>query len=320
VQDESVPSPARRPVVDLADHDLFTADGIRLSARHEPALSEVEPALPGDEPDGEPGGEPGGEPDGEPPARSLAFVVAHGFTGSWRRPDMQAIVAALRPVGAVIGFDFRGHGGSAGLSTVGDLEVADLEAAVAWARELGYERLVTVGWSMGAAVAVRHAALRRGVDAVVSVSGPSRWHFRGTVPMRLVHRAIESRPGRAVAASFYGTRIVSSGWDPPPAPPDAVVGLIAPTPLLIVHGDADPFLPLDHAYWLAAAAREPVDLWLERGFGHAETAASPDLVRRIAAWACAAVDKADGKAVDKADGKAVDGADAPAAPSARMRG
>jgi pimeloyl-ACP methyl ester carboxylesterase len=288
VQDEPVPSPARRPVVDLPDHDLFTADGIRLSARHETALSEAalsEAALSETE-------------------RGLAFVIAHGFTGSWRRPDLQAIVAALRPFGGVIGFDFRGHGGSAGVSTVGDLEVADLEAAVAWARELGYARLVTVGWSMGAAVAVRHAALRRGVDAVVSVSGPSRWHYRGTVPMRLVHRAIESRPGRAVAASFYGTRIASSGWDPPPAPPDAVVGLIAPTPLLIVHGDADRFFPLDHAYWLAAAAREPVDLWLERGFGHAETAASPDLVRRIAAWARAAVDRADD----------------PRAPSARMRG
>jgi fermentation-respiration switch protein FrsA (DUF1100 family) len=99
-----------------------------------------------------------------------------------------------------------------------------------------------------------------------------------------------------VAAAAFGTRIVASGWDLPPYPPDAVVGRIAPTPLLIVHGDADPFLPVDHARWLAAAAREPVELWLERGFGHAETAATPELVARIARWGQAATGVADGSA------------------------
>jgi pimeloyl-ACP methyl ester carboxylesterase len=219
--------------------------------------------------------------------------VAHGFTGSWRRPDVQAVIAGLRPSGGVISFDFRGHGESGGLSTVGDLEIQDLHAAVVWARELGYTRVATVGWSMGAAVAIRQAGLLGGVDAVVAVSGPSRWHFRGTPAMRLVHRAIESRSGRVVAARVYGTRIAPSGWDPPPYPPDAVVGLIAPTPLLVVHGDADRFFPSDHARWLVEAAREPAELWLEPGFGHAENAASPDLVRRIARWAEAAMGTAE---------------------------
>lgn len=246
---------------------LLTVDGVRLSARHDARV--VSGAA--------------GDAD-----RGLAFVVAHGFTGSWRRPDVQAVVAGLRPSGGVISFDFRGHGESGGLSTVGDLEIQDLDAAVAWARELGYARVATVGWSMGAAVAIRQAGLLGGVDAVVAVSGPSRWHFRGTPAMRLVHRAIESRTGRAVTAGVYGTRIAPSRWDPPPYPPDAVVARIAPAPLLVVHGDADRFFPPDHARWLVAAAREPSELWLEPGFGHAETAASPDLVRRIARWAEAA--------------------------------
>lgn len=262
---------ARRPVVRLPDHGLLTADGVPLSARHDPA------------PDcGDPAGDDG-------VVRGLGFVVAHGFTGSWRRPDVRAVVGGLRGRGGVVSFDFRGHGGSGGHSTVGDLEVEDLHAAVRWARELGYTRVVTVGWSMGAAVAIRQAASSGGVDAVVAVSGPSRWHFRGTPQMRLVHRAIETRAGRAVAARLYGTRIAATGWDPPPYPPDAVVGRIAPTPLLVVHGDADGFFPLDHAHWLVAAAGEPCELWVEPGFGHAETAASPHLVRRIAAWAAAVV-------------------------------
>ena len=48
----------------------------------------------------------------------------------------------------------------------GDREVLDLEAAVGWARTLGYQRVATVGFSMGGAVAVRHAALYPDVAAI----------------------------------------------------------------------------------------------------------------------------------------------------------
>jgi pimeloyl-ACP methyl ester carboxylesterase len=220
--------------------------------------------------------------------RDLAFVVAHGFTGSWRRPDVLEIVRTLRRYGGVVSFDFRGHGRSSGTTTVGDLEVLDLDAAVGWARLLGYRRVVTVGWSMGAGVAVRHAALLRRVDAVAAVSGPSRWHYRGTAPMRLLHRAVAGRLGRQVLARCYGTRVAREGWDPPPEPPDALVARIAPVPLLVVHGDADHYFPVEHAQWLARATPGPVELWIEPGFGHAETAATPHLVARMGAWAAAA--------------------------------
>src|SRR5215203_1816251 len=92
----------------------------------------------------------------------LGIVAAHGFTGSWRRPSMRRAAAVLSRFGGVVTFDFRGHGHSAGRSTVGDREILDLAAAVSWARSLGYRRIATVGFSMGAAVAVRHAALHGG--------------------------------------------------------------------------------------------------------------------------------------------------------------
>jgi pimeloyl-ACP methyl ester carboxylesterase len=250
----------------LSGRVLAAADGIRISARHDPPAD-------------------GSAPD-------LGFVVAHGFTGSWRRPGSRAIVSALAEAGGVVSFDFRGHGSSGGRSTVGDREVLDLDAAVGWARHLGYRRLVPVGWSMGAGVVIRHAALYRGVDAVVAVSGPSRWFYRGTAPMRLLHRGVGTRIGRGVLALGFRTRIRSVGWelggDPWPEPPDALVGRIAPVPLLVVHGDRDRFFPLEHARWLVEAARGSAELWLEPGFGHAEAGATPDLVRRIGAWADAA--------------------------------
>ena len=77
----------------------------------------------------------------------LAVVVAHGFTGSWRRPAVRRIATRLAELGGAISLDLRGHGRSGGHSTVGDLEVLDVEAAVAWARDLGYTRIATVGFS-----------------------------------------------------------------------------------------------------------------------------------------------------------------------------
>ena len=56
---------------------------------------------------------------------------------------------------------------------------------------------------MGASVAVRHAALHRGVRAVVAVSGPARWYYRGTAPMRRVHWVLERRLGGWWASRSY---------------------------------------------------------------------------------------------------------------------
>lgn len=236
---------------------LYSMDGVRIDAGH----------LPG--------------PDG------LCLVLAHGFTGGWRQPATRRIAAVLNRSGGVLAIDFRGHGRSGGRSTVGDREVLDVDAAVRHARHLGYERVGLVGFSMGGMVVVRHAALRGGVDAVVAVSAPARWYYRDTKPMRRVHWAIERRSGRLAARVVKRTRVASGGWARVPEAPHEVAGRIAPVPFLVVHGDADPFLPLDHAEQLYGAASDPRDLWVEPGFGHAEAAASPSLIGRIGDWVAA---------------------------------
>ena len=219
--------------------------------------------------------------DGPDPDRSLGVVVAHGFTGSLAKPGLQAVVRALAGHAGVVAFDFRGHGGSTGVSTLGDREVLDLEAAVAEARRRGYRRVVTCGWSMGGSVVLRHAALVGGVDAVVSVSAVSRWFYKDTKPMRRLHWAVETRVGRAVARRLTGTRISGAGWDTLPESPTEVAGRISPIPLLVVHGDRDHYFPLEHPQAIFAAAREPKELWVLEGFGHAESAATPEILDRI---------------------------------------
>jgi pimeloyl-ACP methyl ester carboxylesterase len=233
---------------------LVTSDGVPIDAAH----------LPGD--------------------TDLAVVLAHGFTLSWQRPAIWRVATRLNKVGGVVIFDFRGHGRSGGLSTMGDREIKDLDVAVAYARELGYRRIVTVGFSMGASIAVRHAGLIGGVDAVVSVSGPGRWYYRGTKPMRRVHWAVERRMGRLVTRTWLNTRVSPVRWDPDPLPPNEAAARIAPVPLLIVHGDEDLYFPPDHAQQLYDAAREPKELWIVPGFGHAETGMNAALLDRIGQW------------------------------------
>jgi pimeloyl-ACP methyl ester carboxylesterase len=215
---------------------------------------------------------------------ALAYLVAHGFTGSGRAPQVRRIAAQLAGTGAaVLALDFRGHGRSGGRSTLGDLEVHDVAAAVAFLRAAGHTRIALVGWSMGGSAVLRYAGLGGDADAVVSVSSPGHWWERGTARMRLVHWAAETRAGHVLTRLVTGTRLPDTGWLRLPESPLEVVAAITPRPLLIVHGDADRYFPLRHAEALAAAAANAV-FWAEAGMGHAESATTPALVGRLDAW------------------------------------
>ncbi|MFI1359100.1 alpha/beta hydrolase [Streptomyces sp. NPDC020898] len=253
---------------------LSTDDGVTIDAVYEPGGVVYDASAPSSE--------------------HLVFVVAHGFTGDADRPHVRRVAEAFAQYGAVLTFSFRGHGASGGRSTVGDREVLDLAAAVRWARELGHTRVATVGFSMGGSVVLRHAALygpehegrtEAASDVVVSVSAPARWYYRGTAPMRRVHWLVTRPGGRLVSRYGLRTRIHDRDWNPVPLSPVEAAARIAPTPLLIVHGDRDGYFPVDHPRMLAAAAGDAGELWLEPGMGHAEHAAGDELLRRIGDWA-----------------------------------
>jgi pimeloyl-ACP methyl ester carboxylesterase len=273
---------------------LLTGDGVRIEAVYTPCTAGSEAAEDG----------------------TAAVVLAHGFTGAADRPAVLRAAGVFARRAAVITFSFRGHGRSGGRSTVGDREVLDLAAAVAWARSLGHRRIVTVGFSMGGSVVLRHAALypapeagvsvteepavpgadpvgrrteahdgRAGAhaDAVVAVSAPARWYYRGTAPMRRLHWVVTRPTGRLVGRFGFRTRIHRDDWNPVPLSPVEAVPLIT-APLLIVHGDRDPYFPVDHPRMLAAASGGRAEFWLEHGMGHAENAADEELLTRIAGW------------------------------------
>ena len=262
------------PVTATDERTLTASDGVAISAMHRPARS------------------------GE---RDLGFVLVHGFTGNWRQARVQRIATRLLTAGGVVALDMRGHGRSGGATTVGKDEIHDVEAGVAWARELGYRTVVSVGFSLGGAVVLREAALMAGgpgrVDAVVAVSAPAFWYYKGTRMTRLAHWMVETVPGRAVMR-LRGTRISGDGWpEELPVPPVEAAGRLDGIPLLVVHGDADRYFPLEHPRAIHTAAVRSgtrTDLWIETGFDHAESGVAPEVIDRIGAWARECVRPADG--------------------------
>lgn len=245
---------------------LQAADGVRLHAVH----------LPADAADG------------------LVFVVVHGFTNHSAVPRVQRVISRLHAFGAVIALDMRGHGRSEAVTTLGDTEVLDVDAAVAWARELGYRTVVTIGFSMGGSVVVRQGAVgEQPVEAVVSVSAPAFWYYRGTRVMRLLHRIVERPAGRAVMRA-RGVRITSQEWtEPLPMTPEQAAGELGQLPFLIVHGTIDHYFPLEHPRALHQSAvrsgNERVDLWIIDGFAHAESGIDDATLDAIGAWVRAQV-------------------------------
>lgn len=222
---------------------------------------------------------------------ALGIVLAHGFTGNRNLVHIQRVVSELREYGGVLAIDLRGHGDSGGEGTMGMHEVFDVDSAVAHARDFGYRTVATVGFSMGGSVVLRQAALADSVnrpEAVVSVSAPGFWFYRGTRIMRVVHRLIESQPGR-LALRGRGVHVTGTPWpDPAPMSPEQAVEKLGDLPLLVVHGDTDHYFPLEHAHALQQAAERSGNpnaafLFVE-GFGHAEMAISHETLTEIGQW------------------------------------
>lgn len=212
-----------------------------------------------------------------PAGTTSAVVLCHGFLGSWRRAQNVELARVLAGHHTVYLLDFRGHGLSEGLSTVGDREAMDVHAVVVLARAEGHEKVVTIGASMGAISVLREAARFKDVDAVVSVSSPGRWSGHGRIA-RIAGVLVATRPGRALARRAFKTHVYPEWtWSPPPV---EMIELIDP-PVLIVHGTDDRFIPKAQAQVLYNRAKHPKRLMIVEGFGHAELGYTPEFATTL---------------------------------------
>jgi pimeloyl-ACP methyl ester carboxylesterase len=242
----------------------------------------------------------------------LTFVLAHGITGSRQKSGVQRITDWLAQHGRVVYFDERGHGDSSGTCTLSYREPLDLDAACAWAKSMSTGPVVTMGFSMGASVALRHAALAsapdrvtvmdraipvvHAPDATVLVSGVAEWFFRGSNVMDRLFRLTSTPWGRLALRTTQGVRLSVRDWGAGPltpaaqlpTSPEACAALIR-RPLLLVHGDHDHYFPPEHSERVHRAAvlggNARAELWIEPGMGHAERGTTHSLAERMANWA-----------------------------------
>lgn len=208
-------------------------------------------------------------------------VLVHGFTASKDHPDVVAVAEHLQGAGFdVVSYDARGHGGSGGESTLGDLERHDVAAAVT-AALLRDRPVVLLGASMGAVAVLRSAAETTGYAGVVTVSAPAKWEVPRTLRSLLAVGLTQTAPGRRLTARRLGARVARRWtW---PDPPVSLIGKID-APVAIIHGGRDRFILPRAATELYAMASEPRRLEVVPGMGHAFDAIGTATIENAIDW------------------------------------
>jgi pimeloyl-ACP methyl ester carboxylesterase len=240
---------------------LTSVDGVALHADWYPADA---PAAPMDE-------------------RRVAPVVVlvHGVTGHARSPEFCFAIARWRTVAHVLALELRGHGRSAGLSTLGAWEHLDVAAALDHvAAYLPGAPVWLVGIGLGGAACL-NAAVGAGPElaGVVTVSAPA-WPDYTSPAGRRLERRCRTRAGRLLLRTMLATRVAPTI---PCAPEPADNAALVRAPLILVHDPADPVVGAFHAIELHTEAHEPKELWWVSDAGHGNALLSPMVVGRLTA-------------------------------------
>ncbi len=261
---------------------LRARDGLKLAGRWLP--TEVGPVA-GDE--------------GSPwqPDPYEAILLLHGWTGSVA-PDLVALGPTLRRTAGVLGLDFRGHGESdEAPTTFGLHEVEDVAGALTWLGERGIRRVVLVGSSMGGTVAIASIVVlgdgtlaQADLDPTAPAAdvGAPRPRIVGAVTEAVapdLRIPIANRMGlpiggplrRALAGRMFRSAGRRLGGDLRATEAGRIVGLVAPLPLLLIHGAADRTVPAADGRRLAALAGPTAEHWEVAGAEHGKArSAAPE--------------------------------------------
>ncbi|MFV0458092.1 MAG: alpha/beta hydrolase [Actinomycetales bacterium] len=191
-------------------------------------------------------------------------ICCHGHRGA--KADLLGIGPGLWRAGnTVLLFDFRGCGASAdGPQSLAHTEQQDLRAAVDFVRARRPQAsIAVVGFSMGASVAALVAAEDPRISALVLDSPFAT--MRDVVASAYRRYRLPTRP--LLDAADLVTRL-RYGYQFAHVAPEQAIGALAPRPLLLLHGDADRIIPLEHAHRMFAAAGEPKELVIFPGAEH----------------------------------------------------
>jgi len=214
-----------------------------------------------------------------------SVVLVHGLAATKDNPELVAVATSLEDRGFnVLAYDARGHGESSGICTLGDLERYDVAAAVAAAGRDGVP-VVVVGASMGGIAVLRYAADDPTLAGVVTVSTPADWRLHRSPGTLALTGMIRTRAGRAFAARLFRVRL-SPHWSNAEPPRSLAARLTSP--LAVVHGERDRFIPAREAAGLFSASGGERRLFLVPRMGHAFHPAAVPVIGEAVEWALAA--------------------------------
>lgn len=166
-------------------------------------------------------------------------------------------------------FNFRGAGKSEGnLDILGWSR--DLQAALDFLyslKEADKTRFCLLGFSGGAAVSVYTAAHDPRVSSVVTCACPADFRSlrQRETPLDTIQRF---RQIGAIRDKDFPPSIEEWERGFETVSPINWIDKISPRPLLLVHGDADELIPLEHAHRLYQKAKEPKELKIIPGAKH----------------------------------------------------
>jgi acetyl esterase/lipase len=256
--------------------------------------------------------------------RATALVHVHGIMGNFLVGTLRFFPAPVARAGfPVLVLETRmGNVGQLFGQAIFDEAVQDVRAAVLWLREQGFDAIVLSGYSSGATLATRVAALHAEPDLAGLVCLANPWGLPQSMRRRADRYGAE--PGYEELSELVGTAI---GGDPE-APEDdrlfVVEGSRGPTkrpsdsevytyrtwwhsrgpaataamahrqigsvsaPILLVQGDADEIVEHAEAEALAAVARRAgnpdVTVATLPGVGHAFTGGEIGTLEAVTSW------------------------------------
>lgn len=190
------------------------------------------------------------------------IIMCHGQNGSMDGDIEQAKILHSADFNVLM-FDMRGHGQSGGnYVTLGIREVLDLRAASIFVRQnYDAQRIGALGFSMGATVAVRHAAEGSSFLQCLVLDGltgdihetVTRWLTRKKIPRFFAKPFI-----------WLALRLGAIYCDAPihHVKPERWIPQIKNCPMFFIHAEQDEFVDLETIQDLQAMTEEPTDIWV----------------------------------------------------------
>lgn len=173
-------------------------------------------------------------------------------------------------------FDYRGYGRSEGRPTVAGVHKdADAALETLFSMEgVNKDRIVVLGQSLGGAVAVYTLANSPHKSRIKALVIESAFSSYRRIAREKTGQVCCTWPFQYPLSFTVNDRYSPVRW----------IGKISPTPVLILHGEQDPVVPLHHGRILFDAALPPREFWETATPGHIRSFAGEAVRQRLAAY------------------------------------